>query len=136
MDVSEMAKEINEFLVPFLPYLVIVGEKAAGEAGKKLSGAAWEQAQSIWARLRGHDRVEQAAGDVVDEPQDQGAQAALRYQIKKLLESDEVLCREMAELWEETERRVGGDTINMIVNVRDQAQVRDIIFKQEVRGEE
>jgi hypothetical protein len=44
-DPNEIARQIVQFLAPFLPYLLKAGEKAAEEAGRKLGAAAWEQAQ-------------------------------------------------------------------------------------------
>ena len=51
-DLDEIARQIVQFLAPFLPYLLKAGEKAAEEVGRKLGAAAWEQARALWARLR------------------------------------------------------------------------------------
>ena len=48
-DPNEIARQIVQFLAPFLPYLLKAGEKAAEEAGRRLGAAAWEQAQALWA---------------------------------------------------------------------------------------
>lgn len=40
MDIPTIAHNLTTFLIPFLPYLLKAGEKAAEEAGKKLGEAA------------------------------------------------------------------------------------------------
>ncbi len=85
MDPQTLAQQIVSFLAPFLPYLLKAGEKAAEEEGKKLGVETWEKAQTLWSKLRGKERVVQAAQDLVDAPNDSDAQAALRLQLKKLL---------------------------------------------------
>ena len=129
MDIPTLSNEIGAYLLPFLPYLLKAGEKAAEEAGKKFGAAAWEKAQAIWAKLRGKDEVLKASKDAQAMPGDEDAQAALRLQLKKLLQADEALRAELAELWQETKRTVGGDQIQMIVNISGQMR-GDIIGKR------
>ena len=109
MDARELAQQLVTFLTPFLPYLVKMGEKAAEEAGKKLGADAWERAKALWGRLRGKERVVQAAQDLAASLDDPDAQAALRLQLKKALEADQVLAAEIARLWEEA--RAAGVTV-------------------------
>ena len=112
-DPNEIARQIVQFLAPFLPYLLKAVEKAAEEAGRKLGAAAWEQAQALWARLRpkveARPAAQEAVADVAAHPQDEDALAALRLQLRKLLEEDPALREEVARLWQET--RATGPTV-------------------------
>ena len=105
MDIQALAQQLVGFLAPFLPYLLKAGEEAAGEAGKKFGAEAWEQAKALWAKLRprveARPAAQEAAQDVAANPQNEGAQAALRWQLEKLLSADQALAAELARLWEE-----------------------------------
>lgn len=107
MDITTLAKEITLFLTPFLPYLLKVSEKAAEEAGKKLGSDAWERAKGLWDRLRpkveARPAAREAMADVVAEPQNEDAQAALRLQLRKLLAEDEELAAEIGRQWAATQ---------------------------------
>lgn len=102
MDVQSLAQQIVPFLAPFLPYLMKMGEKAAEEAGKKMGEGAWETARALWAKLRpkveARPAAQEAAADVARNPQDADAQAALRLQLRKLLDQDPALATEVAAL--------------------------------------
>ncbi|MBD2255465.1 hypothetical protein [Nostoc parmelioides] len=118
MDVSIL----TTFLVPFLPYLLKAGEKATEEAGKKVGekfgGDAWEKAKSLWAKLS--PKVEakaaaiEAASDVAKDPEDKDALAALRLQLKKLLNEDSTLASEIVHLFEEAKQT--GSVSNVIAS--------------------
>lgn len=110
MDIGELTQSLSTTLIPLLPYLLKVGEKAAEEAGKKIGGETWDWAKDLWARLR--PKVEakpsalEAAQYVAQTPEDKDAQAALRMQIKKLLAEDEALAEEVTQ-WLEKARAAG-----------------------------
>lgn len=101
------------FLAPFLPALLNLGAKAAsgaatkaGEtAGTQLAENAFHKAKAIWGKL--HPRVEdkeaakEAVADVVNTPNDADAQAALRLQLKKILDCDPNLAAVIAKIMEE-----------------------------------
>lgn len=99
MDASELAKQLAPILIPFLPYLVKMGEKATEEAGKQLGGEAWDKVKSLWGKLQlkiaAKPAAQEAVHDVAQNPRDEDAQSALRLQIKKLLSEDEKLAREI-----------------------------------------
>jgi hypothetical protein len=103
MDVALLAKDLAVFLTPFLPFLIKAGEKAVEAAGSKLGGDLWEHAKRLWGML--HPRVEdrpaaqEAVADVVNEPENEDAQAALRQQLKKVLTEDEGLAQQIAAQW-------------------------------------
>jgi len=97
-DPNEIARQIVQFLAPFLPYLLKAGEKAAEEAGRKLGAAAWEQAGTLWARLRRKKNVEQVAQTVAALPDNQALREALREEIARALAEDPALAQEMTRL--------------------------------------
>ena len=101
-DLDEIARQVAQFLAPFLPYLLKAGEKAAEEAGRKLGAAAWEQAQALWARLRRKKNVEQVAQTAAALPDNQALREALREEIARALEEDEALAQELARLLEQS----------------------------------
>ncbi len=85
-----------------MPYLLLAGKKASEEAGKKLGVGAWDKAKQIWGRLGGAvDKEPMAAGaaqEAAAHPEDADAQAALRLQLRKILEQDEALAGEVSTL--------------------------------------
>lgn len=103
MDEATLPSNLVVFLLPFLPYLLKAGEKAAEEAGKKLGADAWEWAKTLWGKLRPNveakPSVREAVEDAAAAPDDADAQAALRLQLRKLFADDEALATEMAQLW-------------------------------------
>jgi len=138
MDIQTLSQQLVAFLVPFLPYLLKVGEKAAEEAGKKLGADAWEKAKALWGKLRhkveAKPAAQEAVQDVAADPQDEDAQAALRLQLKKLLR-DKTLAAEIAQVLE--------DEVVQRVIARGGSQVEDVEqrasggpVEQEVRAEE
>src|SRR4051794_36033323 len=52
MDINALAGSLTTALVPFLPYLLKAGEKAAEETGKKAVEQSLEWAKSIWTKLK------------------------------------------------------------------------------------
>ena len=76
------------------PFLLAAGAEAAKEVGKK----SVEWAEKAWAKLRRHPKVAEAARDLAAAPDDPDALAALRLQIKKALQADPELARELAAL--------------------------------------
>jgi len=136
-DLDEIARQIVQFLVPFLPYLLKAGEKAAEEAGRKLGVAAWEQAGTLWARLRRKKNVEQVAQTVAALPDNQALREALREEIARALQEDGALREEIARLWGEAEAAgvtviargdrsvaIGGDVSGSIIITGDHNKVK------------
>jgi len=78
------------------------GEKAAEEVGRKLGTEAWERAKALWAKLHPKVKAKPAAQEAVQDltaaPQDEGLQATLRVQLRKILAGDEALAEEVARL--------------------------------------
>ncbi len=96
---------LTALLAPFLPILMKLGSKAAEAAAQKSGEDGWNKAKAIWEKL--HPKVEakeaakEAATDVALNPNDEDLQAALRVQLKKLLDQDEALTKAIAQLMQE-----------------------------------
>ena len=118
LDVTLLAKDITTLLVPAIPFLLKGGEKAFEEASKKIGGDTWELAKSTWEKLtsfsRSNGEVEKAAGEIVNNPSDQDAQAVLRFQVKKLLnDAPEELRQEIYNILNKTENTSGKNSITI-----------------------
>jgi hypothetical protein len=115
MDINALASSLTTALVPFLPYLLKAGEKAAEETGKKAVDQSLEWAKSIWTKLK--PKVEakpdalEAAQDIAHAPDDQDAQAALRRHLRKLLTEDQSLAEEVSRLLEQG--KAAGNTVTV-----------------------
>ena len=107
-----MEKSMNitylvSFLSPFLPVLLKLGQKTLDKGSDEL---AKKGAEEIWTRL--FPKVEkkpgamEAAEDVAKNPEDEDAVAALRYQLKKILEDPENtdLVAEISKILEDTKK--------------------------------
>jgi len=111
-NVVELAQKIAAFLLPFLPHLLKVGDKAAEEVGKKIGGEGWERAKALWGKLRHKKNVEQVAQTVAALPDNQALREALREEIARALQEDGALREEIARLWGEAE--AAGVTVTAI----------------------
>jgi hypothetical protein len=97
---------LTAFLSPFLPSLLKLGGKAIEKATESASGkfgeAAFAKAQAVWAKLspkvEAKEAAKEAAIDVANSPEDEDMQAALRVQLKKLLEQDEELMKAIEQI--------------------------------------
>ncbi len=101
MDIPALATAVTSCLAPTLPYLLKAGEKGIETIGCEMGAGMWETAKAIWRRLSPGPAVESAAREVASAPEDQDAQAALRYQLRKMLAADEQLASALARLLEE-----------------------------------
>jgi hypothetical protein len=97
---------LTAFLSPCLPFLMKLGGKAAESASGKIGTDAWETAKKIWDKLsskvEAKEAAKEAAIDVANNPEDQDSQAALRVQLKKLLEQDKELEGAIAKILADT----------------------------------
>ena len=136
MDIGVIAQTATAVLVPFLPYLLKFGDKAAEEAAKKVGADAWAHAKALWAKiwpgLGAIPAAKAAISDAASMPADEDAQAALRLQVKKLLTQDQTLASEIEVLLEEGRRAgitvvvsgeravgIGGNMIGGTINTGD-----------------
>lgn len=104
---------LTAFLAPFLPTLIKLGGKVlegvaakSGEtAGTELTKNALNKASAIWEKLfpkvQAKEAAKEAAEDVANAPNDADSQAALRVQLKKILESDADLAEAIAKIMQE-----------------------------------
>jgi len=99
----ELAQKIAGFLMPLLPYVLKIGDKAAEEVGKKIGGEGWERAKALWDKLRRKKNVEQVAQTAAALPENQALRDALREEIARALKEDDALREEVARLWGEAE---------------------------------
>ncbi len=124
MDIALLVK----ILAPCLPFLMGLGQKAVEKGAEKLGEKGIEgllpQARKIWEKL--HPQVEakaaaqEAAEDVANSPDDADAVAALRQQLKKILEAPENvgLVKEIEEILAEQKENSAGAT-KFHVSVKD-----------------
>jgi uncharacterized protein YqcC (DUF446 family) len=97
------------FLSPFLPFLLKLGGKAAEKATETAAGkfgeAAWLKAQAVWEKLspkvEAKESAKEAVLDVVNAPEDEDFQVALKVQLKKLLDQDKELANAIAQILKE-----------------------------------
>jgi hypothetical protein len=109
MDVTMLANKLVEVLAPFLPTLLRFSKESAAMVRRQFGAEAWDYAEALWDRL-GASIMDQpaaleAARDAAAAPDDGDARAALRVQIRKLMEADQTLSSELRSLLDE---RPGG----------------------------
>lgn len=130
---------LTAFLAPFLPTLLKAGEKAVEKAADAVSDEAFTYARALWEKLKpGVDAkpaAKEAAEEVATHPDDEDALAALRLQLRKLLEEDRGLADDLARIWQEAKAAnvvqvtasgersvaVGGDVTGSTIVTGDQA---------------
>lgn len=105
MDISAIAATVTGCLAPALPYLAKASEQGTETMGEKLGSGTWETAKALWRLLNpiieANPVMAAAVRDMADEPDDTEAQAALRFQLKKLLAADEQLAAALQQLVED-----------------------------------
>lgn len=99
MDIVILTQALVALLAPLLPFLIKAGEKAVEEVGKKIGESAWNLAKRIWLRLmpkiNASPAAKEAVNDLVKNPKDADYLAAFRVQVRKILESDPLLAKEL-----------------------------------------
>lgn len=96
------------FLAPYLPFLMGLGQKAV-EKGAEAVGE--QGVKKLWDKLSPKVQAKpaalEAAEDVAKDPEDPDAVAALRHQLKKILEAPENadLAAEVAAILQEVEEK-------------------------------
>lgn len=108
MDPAALAAGLVSVLAPFLKGFMGGLKDGSEKAGEAAGGKVRELAAGIWRRL--HPKIEQApaalqaAQKVADQPDDQDWQAALRAQLKMLLEEDHALAEELGASLEDAQK--------------------------------
>jgi hypothetical protein len=108
MDPGAIAAGLVSVIAPFLKAFMRGVSDQAEKASEPDGGRLREFAARIWRKLQPDvERTPaalQAAHEVADRPDDEDWQAALRVQLKKLLEEDPALAEELASSLEEGQR--------------------------------
>lgn len=108
MDPATIAAGVVSVVAPFLKGFLTGVKDEAEKAGEAAGGKLREVAAGIWQKL--HPKLEQkpaameAAEKVADQPDDQDWQAALRVQLKMLLEEDHALADDLGSSLEEARK--------------------------------
>ena len=123
-NIVELTQKIATFLMPLLPYLLKIGDKAAEEVGKKIGGEGWERAKALWERLRCKKSVEQVAQTVAALPDNQALREALREEIARALAEDPALQEEVLRLMQ-------SEVVQRVL-AEGSSQIRDVV--QEAEG--
>jgi hypothetical protein len=124
LDTVALAKIVTSLLAPAIPYLIKGGEQAWGEASKKIGADTWGLAKNIWMKVVSPSKskpnaeektteVIKAATEVANNPADEDAQAALRFQIKKLLTDDPELSLEIEKTLNEAKNSSGQTNVRI-----------------------
>jgi endonuclease/exonuclease/phosphatase family metal-dependent hydrolase len=104
MEVDLFVRRLAYFLVPALRYLL--KQKAYDPKPEGYDADAWGTAKKVWNKLgpgiRKRKILEETVNDAAVSPHDPDALASFRFQIKKLLSSDQALARELLCIWEES----------------------------------
>lgn len=115
MDIALLVK----LLAPCLPFFLKLGNKATEAAAEKVGKQSAEKAGQIWQRLwpkvKAKEAAKEAAEDVAQDLEDADSAAALRRQLKKLLESDAALAAEVEALLKAAEADPAGTWIQQTV---------------------
>jgi hypothetical protein len=100
--ITPLAASLTAFLAPFIPYLVKGGEMAAAEVGKNIGTNTWEKVQVIWnklwSRMESNPAAAAAIADLAATPSNFDARTQLQLQLRKILEADPAVARELAAL--------------------------------------
>jgi hypothetical protein len=91
MDCSKLAELVTTLLMK-------IPEGAFGKIGENITDALPKLREKVLSRLRAKPLALEAANDAAAAPNDADAQAAFRFQVKKLLEEDPDFAKEIAEI--------------------------------------
>jgi hypothetical protein len=137
MDLTVVAHDVAAALGPALPYLLSVAGKVTEGAERAVGADLWSRAKSLWAKLgprvEAHPAALEAISDSARNPDDQIAQNAAVYQLRKILESDPDLATQLYQLLEagrsagvvvsgERAVGIGGDAIRTVINTGDRGK--------------
>ena len=102
MDIGTLTQAIITYILPALPFLTVLGTKAAEKAAEEIGTDAWETAQGVWKKLSPSvdekPAAAESARDAAENADDEDAVAALRHQLKKILTEKPELADELSAL--------------------------------------
>jgi hypothetical protein len=125
-------------LAPALPYLLRAGEHVAAEASDALGRQTWEHAKRLWDKLGGAFGARVAAQEAVEDaaaaPNDAETRVVLVHQLRKLLDADPGLAREVESLLADAQQAgviasgkrsaaVGRDAIDSVIVTGDDVRI-------------
>lgn len=126
MDINLLVKT----LAPCLPFLLNLGNKAAEGTSQKIGEDVWKKVKAIWNKLQPKIKAKETASeaviDLANNPEDDDFQAALRVQLKKILEADKQLAAEITKILEKSEPQPVGDNIQMSGESKDQSTFKQV----------
>jgi hypothetical protein len=109
------------FLTPCLPFLLNLGDKAAGKAAEKVGEKSLETVGKIWEKLRPKvetkEAAKEAAEDVAKDPENPAFQTVLQVQLEKILAQNPDLAAEVAQLLEEAKAQAQSSGVNVTMNI-------------------
>ncbi len=102
LDLLKLATDTATFLAPALPLLYGFTKEAAKGAAGKLGETVIEKADALLTKLKAkfssRPALEEAVKDVAKLPDDADSQAALRVQLRKLLEAEPDFAGELHQI--------------------------------------
>lgn len=113
---DNLIQELVISLAPALPYLTTVGQKISEEIGQTLGKAVTEKAKKIWEIL--HYRIElnppavEATKKLAVSPDDENARKNLGIALRKILETNDDLTKQLLNLFQIEESRFQQQTYN------------------------
>ena len=137
---DSLAKIVTSLLTPAVPYMLKGWDQAWGEASKKMGADAWVLSKAIWIKLidslisksdgeQSKAYLLKTVTDLSNNPSDEDAQAAFRFQLKKILKGDPELCSEVAKViddakvsftqtnWQSGGVNISGSTLKNVGNI-------------------
>ena len=129
---------LMQVLAPVLPFLLKLGDKAAEKAAEKVGEDSWGKAKAIWSKLKpkveAKAAAQEAIADVAKNPDDADLQAAMRVQLKKILESDAELATAIAEILKDTTGGSSGTQIQQSVTGQGNQTIGQVQGQAKVIG--
>jgi len=114
MDTLAIATIASTTVSLLSPYLKLVGENLAKEIGSKAGETAWDKAKQLYEKVKSKFTVKPDTAKVISalekSPNDSDTQAAVRFHLKEMMETDSDFAKELANLLRETSE-AGADTI-------------------------
>ncbi|MEO0969840.1 MAG: hypothetical protein AAFX80_16295 [Cyanobacteria bacterium J06639_18] len=107
-----------------------VGNKTMEGASQKVGEDVWKKAKAIWVKLqpkvKAKEAAQEAVRDVTQNPEDEDSQAALRLQLKKILEADPELATEITQILQEESRSSASHNFQMRGESYDQSTFKQV----------
>jgi len=131
--IATIASSAVSLLAPYLREAAKeLAKKAGEELGKASTTAAWNKVKELYNTIRtgfvGREAAIEALDDLEKTPNDPDTQAAVRVQLRKLMQIDDAFAKQLAILLKDA-ADVGVDTVfktNIYGNVQKLTVMRDV----------